>query len=406
MSITFYLIPFAVQYIHARCRIKCRDPLGWCLKPFSKKMMGLKYHVLLPVATGAMLFGIPYGISLVVQWMYGWPHKAGYKKYIEAVRPRRIYRLTVAVLKTLKYLQYSKLYFQWKQWYKNDDNHKHFQKGIAYGRRNNKLDLYYCSNTDQSGGDPTPVVLFVYGGAWGSGGRAIYCLLASQMAKELNAVVVCPDYSIYPKGNVLDMVQDIADCLVWVRENGQMFNIEKGNLTLIGHSAGAHLCALTALFLVRGAEELGIEVAKQREITASIKGIIGLSGVYNIMDHYQHEKIRGVEYVSTMHKAMGGIESFDYYSPSTALKTLSEDQLRRVPPFCLIHGTSDGIVPVESSLRFSEALTSFSAEVSLYLLPRLDHIAIVTDLMVPGRNFYYTVYSCIIQEYRKFIGIS
>ncbi|KAG9355117.1 hypothetical protein JZ751_001830, partial [Albula glossodonta] len=107
--------------------------------------MDLKYQVLLPVATGALLFGIPYSISLVAQWMYGWPHKAGYKKYIEA--------------------------------------------GIAYGRRNNKLDLYYCSNTDQSGGDPTPVVLFVYGGAWGSGGRAIYCLLASQMAKELNAVV-------------------------------------------------------------------------------------------------------------------------------------------------------------------------------------------------------------------------
>ncbi len=46
---------------------------------------------------------------------------------------------------------------------------------------------------------PVPVVVFVYGGAWGSGDRSIYCLLALQMAQELNASVICPDYSIFPK---------------------------------------------------------------------------------------------------------------------------------------------------------------------------------------------------------------
>lgn len=57
--------------------------------------------------------------------------------------------------------------------------------------------------------------------------------------------------------------------------------------------------------------------------------VTGLSGVYNIMDHYKHEKMRGVEYVSTMHKAMGGLENFDYYSPTSLLKKLNEDQLKR-----------------------------------------------------------------------------
>jgi len=49
------------------------------------------------------------------------------------------------------------------------------------------------------------VVVFVYGGAWGSGDRSIYCLLALQMAKELNASVICPDYSIFPKVNHLEI---------------------------------------------------------------------------------------------------------------------------------------------------------------------------------------------------------
>ncbi|KAG7481374.1 hypothetical protein MATL_G00065980 [Megalops atlanticus] len=366
--------------------------------------MSLKYQVSLPMAAWTVFIAIPYGVSLVVQWMYGWPNKPGYEKYIEALKPRRIYRLTRAVLETLKYFQYSKLYFQWTSWYKNVANHKYYEKGICFGRRGNKLDLYYSPDTEQSGGVPMPVAVFVYGGAWGSGERATYCLLALQMAKELNAVVVCPDYSTYPKGYVLDMVQDIADSLLWVRENGLKFNLDKDNVMLIGHSAGAHLCALTTLFLVEEAKELGIEAARQREITSSIRGVAGLSGVYNIMDHYQHEKMRGVEYVSTMYKAMGGVDNFDYYSPDTLLKTLTDDKLKRVPPFCLIHGTNDIIVPVESSVRFSEALTSFSVKVSLFLLPKVDHIEIVTDLMGSDRNFYQTIYGCIKQEYSKFMG--
>lgn len=76
----------------------------------------------------------------------------------------------------------------------------------------------------------------------------------------------------------------------------------------------------------------------------------------------------------------------------------------RVPPFALLHGTSDIIVPVESSTKFSELLNSLSVKVSLYLLPRVDHTEIVTDLMAPGRCFYHPIYSCIKQEYRKLLG--
>ena len=73
-------------------------------------------------------------------------------------------------------------------------------KGITFGRRSNKMDLYYCPQGDRGPGDkPVPLVVFIYGGAWGSGDRSIYCLLARRMAEELGATVVCPDYVTYPK---------------------------------------------------------------------------------------------------------------------------------------------------------------------------------------------------------------
>jgi len=74
-------------------------------------------------------------------------------------------------------------------------------KGIVFGRRSNKLDLYHPPNKSED--VPAPLVVFLYGGAWGSGERSIYCLLAKQMAEELNATVICPDYSTYPKARAL-----------------------------------------------------------------------------------------------------------------------------------------------------------------------------------------------------------
>ncbi|XP_072289891.1 uncharacterized protein [Eucyclogobius newberryi] len=363
-------------------------------------MSQLRSHISLPVAAGVLIVGLPYSISLAAQWLYGWPNKPGYKKYTEALKPRRIYCLARAVLETLKYLQYGRLYFRWKSWYKDAENCKHYEKGISFGRRGNKLDLYYSPKMENT---KVPLVVFIYGGGWGSGDRAIYCLLAKHMAEELNATVVCPDYSTYPMSNVLGMIQDIADCLIWAKESANKFNFDHNNIILIGHSAGAHLCTLTTLFLIDTREELFIEPSKQEDIIPSIKGVIGLSGVYNILDHYEHEQMRGVEYVSTMHKAMNGVHNFPYYSPTHVLNTFGEDKLKRVPPFVLLHGTNDIIVPFESSATFSELMCSKSLSVALYLLQRVDHTEMVTDVMAPDRPHYHSIYTCIKHEYTKLI---
>lgn len=51
--------------------------------------------------------------------------------------------------------------------------------------------------------------------------------------------------------------------------------VVQDKIVLIGHSAGAHLCALTTVFLLEGEESLFIEPFKQKEIVNSIKGVIG-----------------------------------------------------------------------------------------------------------------------------------
>ena len=50
--------------------------------------------------------------------------------------------------------------------------------------------------------------------------------------------------------------------------------------------------------------------------------ISGLSGVYDIRDHFEHESMRGIEDVSSMAKAMYGEEHFDRFSPTHIVANL------------------------------------------------------------------------------------
>jgi hypothetical protein len=64
---------------------------------------------------------------------------------------------------------------------------------------------------------------------------------------------------------------------------------------------------------------------------------VGIGGPYHIADHYVHESSRGVENLSAMKPAMGGIPNFAHHSP-TALLDEVELQPGALPPTYLLHG--------------------------------------------------------------------
>ena len=70
----------------------------------------------------------------------------------------------------------------------------------VYGRNSQKLDLYFPKSHSEAGDTKSyPVVVFVYGGAWGSGDKSMYGLLCSSLANRLDVIVCCPNQSTYPK---------------------------------------------------------------------------------------------------------------------------------------------------------------------------------------------------------------
>lgn len=82
-----------------------------------------------------------------------------------------------------------------------------------------KLDVYHPAKKLHG----SPIIVFVYGGAWSSGSKLIYTTLANTL-RELGYVVVVPDYRKYPQVKVDGMYQDIREAIKWTHQHAADIN--------------------------------------------------------------------------------------------------------------------------------------------------------------------------------------
>ena len=113
---------------------------------------------------------------------------------------------------------------------------------VAYGPGpRHRLDIYYPK---EEAGRPSPVAMFLYGGSWRMGERAIFAFVGAALAKR-GITAVIPDYRLFPETAFPGFVEDAALAYAWTYRH---FASRGGArpIALIGHSAGAHIAALLA----------------------------------------------------------------------------------------------------------------------------------------------------------------
>jgi acetyl esterase/lipase len=201
-----------------------------------------------------------------------------------------------------------------------DTTHQiHVKKDCRYGgKERNVMDIYMPSVDGDIGSN---VVLFVHGGVWATGAKWHYAPLATRLAQE--GILTCViQYSLYPSCLTDTMVGEVSQALDWVLDE---YSDQKKNIFLVGHSAGAHLCAMSLL-----------ERSKNKKDMPDC--FVGMAGVYDIEQHYEYERSRHVHHLSTMKRAIGGHGKFPVNSPTIVLKKSMHGQLRRPCNNPILHG--------------------------------------------------------------------
>ena len=195
-----------------------------------------------------------------------------------------------------------------------------------------------------------PVVVFFYGGSWKSGRKAIYPFVAATMARA-GAVVVVPDYRLYPAVKYPAFLQDCARATAWVLDHPAQTS--SGRLFLMGHSAGAY----NAMMLGLDREWLRTAGADP----ARVAGVIGLAGPYDFLPITDRD-------IMPIFPGAGAATQPITYARADA------------PPLLLLTGTDDHQVKPRNTQALADRVRAAGGQVQVITYPGLGHIGLITAL--------------------------
>jgi acetyl esterase/lipase len=238
-------------------------------------------------------------------------------------------------------------------------------KDVAYGDagRRNLLDVWRRPDLPRDA--KAPVLLQIPGGAWVTGkkeGQA-YPLLAH--LAERGWVCVAINYRLSPRATWPDHIVDVKRVIAWIKANIADHGGDPAFVAVTGGSAGGHLAALAALSVNDPLFQPGFEDAD-----TAVQAAVPFYGVYDFTNRDDTGRADLPEFLAKRvmkSKLLDDRERWDAASPVSRVRP-------DAPPFFIIHGTNDTLVPVEQAHAFAVALGKASDNPVVYgELPRAQH---------------------------------
>jgi acetyl esterase/lipase len=230
-------------------------------------------------------------------------------------------------------------------------------RDIAYGEGpRRKLDIYVPKTVAAN----APVIVFFYGGTWQTGSKDDY-LFAAQALASTGAIVVVPDYRVYPEVTFPGFLDDGAAAIAWTLHNIGAYGGDTRSVFLAGHSAGAYISIMLTLnrsYLAKA----GIPDAK-------LAGGIGMSGPYDFLPLTRDDVKPIFEVVPDM----------SVTQPITYARA-------DAPPLLLLHGNDDITVGPYNTHNLANRMRALGGSVEVKDYPGVDHIDMVISLTALFRD--------------------
>ena len=221
------------------------------------------------------------------------------------------------------------------------------------GRRH-LLDVYHPTEPVTG----APVLLQIHGGAWIIGNKRQQALPLMHHLAARDWVCVAPNYRLSPRTTFPDHLVDVKLALRWMREHIARYGGDPGFVAITGGSAGGHLAALAALTANDPEYQPGFEGRRHlgRRVRALLRGVRPHRPLRRARRR-RHERLRPSASCS---RSDGRRRSG---RPSRRPRR-STGSHAGAPPFMIVHGTSDSLVPIAggSGVRGGSARVSRSPD--------------------------------------------
>lgn len=235
---------------------------------------------------------------------------------------------------------------------------------VPGGGKSRSLDLYL----PEQPGAPRPLVVWIHGGAWKSGtkdGNPAARLLEAGFASA------SVEYRLSQEAVFPAQIEDCKAAIRFLRANAAKYGIDPARIGVWGASAGGHLVAL----LGTAGDAKEFERGANAGVSSRVQAVCDWFGPANLLtmgvqsgpeSRLQHDAPNSPE-----SQLVGGPvqELKDKARAASPLTYVSTDD----PPFLIMHGDRDPVVPFAQSQELHDALQRAGVESRLHVIQGGGH---------------------------------
>ena len=205
------------------------------------------------------------------------------------------------------------------------------------------------------GDGPFAAAIIVHGGGWVRGDRRVDVAPLFRPLEDAGIAWFSIDYRL--AGNITQFgtaIEDVRNAVLFVKAHAAEYRIDPERIALIGESAGGQLAAMAALEPAPG---------------ASVKAVVGIYAPTDLVSLATdstfipaeiRNALHGTPFESILLARLGQLSPLQNVKPGA-------------PPFLLIHGTSDPLVPFAQSRAMCDRLKAAGGSCVLYPVAGAGH---------------------------------
>jgi acetyl esterase/lipase len=223
--------------------------------------------------------------------------------------------------------------------------------GIAYapGGRRFHMDVVHPSEAPPGG---APILLHVHGGGWVIGRKEQQGIPLMLHMAARGWVCFDVNYPLSPRARWPEHLVALKRAIHWIRAHADEYGADPDFLAVTGGSAGGHLAAMVGLSGNDPAFQRGFE-----HVDTSVQACVPFYGLYDFTDESgtKHARQRLGALIRPIVMARNATYPDDFRAASPLYRVGAD-----APPFLVVHGRNDTLVPVADARAFVSALRDVS----------------------------------------------
>ena len=241
---------------------------------------------------------------------------------------------------------------------------RYVHETARYGRHApNLADIWMRPDLPRDG--KAPVLLQIPGGAWMIGMRRPQAYPMLSRLAERGWVCVSIGYRISPRYTWPDHIVDVKQAIAWVKENIATYGGDPEAIHITGGSAGGHLTALAALTPNDPKWQPGFEDAD-----TSVAAAVPIYGRYDWFTDTGNGRPEFIKILEKFIVKLPFAANRQVYLDASPITLVHSD----APPFFILHGEDDSVIPVREGRDFADALRNVSKSPVIYAeIPHAQH---------------------------------